>query len=139
MAVDSEIKVRNTACRANNCPLGIPLGVQLGILTDLPTRLGPDISTIPTPSHWPSMESRRGSSHPLNDPNGDLPFPFPFPSSYASLPSTQRGAVSRIHSSTRSSRSSSSISGSKLMIVGRGVYMRFSVVLIPPDSGVSAD
>jgi hypothetical protein len=101
------------------------------VLTDLPTLLGPDSSTIPIPSHSFKTWSRRGNPHPLNRGTGDLPIS----SSYASFPSTILGPVRRIHSSMRSSRSSSDRPGSKLMSVVRGVYMRFSVVLIPADSG----
>jgi hypothetical protein len=99
--------------------------------TDLPTRLGPDSSTIPIPSHSAMIPSRPSNSHPTFS----FPFPFPFPASYAVNPSLVDGAVRLTHSSIRSSRSSFGMVGRRERRVGRGVYIRFSVVLIPADSG----
>jgi hypothetical protein len=45
------------------------------------------------------------------------------------------GAVRFTHASIRSSRSSFGMVGRRERRVGRGVYIRFSVVLIPADSG----
>jgi hypothetical protein len=75
-----------------------------------------------------------------DNPHPTFCFPLPFPfrlscSWYVVHPSVDEGAVRRIHSSIRSSRSSEWISGHKARSVLRGVKIRFSVVLIPDDSG----
>lgn len=97
-------------------------------LTDLPTRLCPQSSTTPTPSH--------GFIRPVTPkaPNPCHPTDLTFSSLRPLIPSWTGAAVSRRARSIRSVSSYSGMEGNRASKVSRGVNIRFSVVLIPAVS-----